>query len=162
MMRANIMRGIIVGCLLALAAPVTTRADTGCDSVRGVFLTTPRRNITLDGGDTAVRLRVRVANTVVRRTAALRCATVASLVEAPVLFDYDHEFVGTQHLALVVTPVDIAYIKEDGRIIAIIQTQAGTNAVSPPAGAFRYVLEVPAGFFEKHAIRQGQGRAFIE
>jgi uncharacterized membrane protein (UPF0127 family) len=161
-MRAIIVRAIIVGCLLALGAPTSTRADTGCDSVRGVFLTTPRRNITLDGGDTAVRLRVRVANTVLRRTAALRCATVASLVEAPVLFDYDHESVGTQHLTLVVTPVDIAYIKEDGRIIAITQTPAGANAVSPPAGAFRYVLEVPAGFFEKHAIRQGQGRAFLE
>ena len=161
-MRVIIMRAIIVGWLLALGAPTSTRADTACDSVRGVFLTTPRRNITLDGGDTAVRLRVRVANTVVRRTAALRCATVASLVEAPVLFDYDREFVATQSLALVVTPVDIAYIKEDGRIIAITQTPAGANTVLPPAGAFRYVLEVPAGFFEQHAIRQGQGRAFIE
>jgi len=161
-MRAINIRAVIVGCLLALGAPSRTPADTGCDSVRGVFLTTPRRNITLDGGDIAVRLRVRVANTVVRRTAALRCATAASLVEAPVLFDYDHELVATQHLTLVVTPVDIAYIKEDGRIIAITQTQAGTNAVFPPAGAFRYVLEAPAGFFEKHAIRQGQGRAFLE
>ena len=161
-MRTIIVRAIVVACLLALLAPSHTHADTDCDSVRGVFLTTPRRNITLDGGDAAVRLRVRVANTVVRRTAALRCATVASLVEAPVLFDYDREFIATQSLTLVVTPVDIAYIKEDGRIIAVIQTQAGAKAVWPPAGAFRYVLEVPAGFFEKHAIRQGQGRAYLE
>ena len=161
-MQVIIVRAIIVGCLLALVTPSSSRADTDCDSVRGVFLTTPRRNITLDGGGTAVRLRVRVANTVVRRTAALRCASAASLVEAPVLFDYDHEFVSTLSLGLVVTPVDIAYIKEDGRIIAIMQTQAGAKAVLPPAGAFRYVLEVPAGFFEKHGIRQGHGRAFIE
>ena len=161
-MRTIIVRAIVVACLLALLAPSHTHADTDCDSVRGVFLTTPRRNITLDGGETAVRLRVRVANTVVRRTAALRCATLASLAEAPVLFDYDLEFVATEPLSPVPAPVDIAYIKEDGRIIAITQTQVGAHGVSPPVGAFRYVLEVPAGFFEKHAIREGQGRAFLK
>ena len=160
-MQVIIVGAIIVGCLLALVPPSRTRADSGCDSVRGVFLTTPRRTITLDGGETAVRLRVRVANTVARRTAALRCATLASLAEAPVLLDYDREFVATEPLSPVPALVDIAYIKEDGRVIAITQTQVGANAVSPPAGAFRYVLEVPAGFFEKHAIREGQGRAFL-
>ena len=156
------MRAILIGCLLALTVPCRVPADTGCDSVRGVFLTTPRRTITLDGGETAVRLRVRVANTVARRTAALRCATVASLTEAPVLFDYDRELVATEPLSPVPASVDIAYIKDDGRVIAIIRTRVGANAVSPPVGAFRYVLEVPAGFFETHAIREGQARAFLK
>jgi uncharacterized membrane protein (UPF0127 family) len=147
--------------LAILAAPRATGADSGCEGVRGVFATMPRRNIVIEGDQGPVRLRVRVANTVSRRTAALRCATRESLTEAPVLLDYEGDLTMSAPLAPVAASVDVAFIKEDGRVIAIVPARDGGGAVSPPVGTFRYVLEVPGGLFATKGIREGVARGVL-
>lgn len=153
--------GALVAGSLLLAVSSSPGADDACNSVRGVFATMPRRNITLEGDQGPVRLRVRVANTVPRRTAGLRCATRETLIEAPVLLDYESELTTRTPLAPVPASADVAFIKEDGRIIAVVPARDTTGAVAPPVATFRYVLEVPGGFLAANGIREGVARAIL-
>lgn len=58
-------------------------------------------------------------------------------------------------------PLDIAYLDEQGRIVAInrmspCESESAADCASYPAGAsYRSALEVNAGFFAEHAIKVG-------
>jgi uncharacterized membrane protein (UPF0127 family) len=61
----------------------------------------------------------------------------------------------------VVTPLDIAFAKADGRIFSIQRMTSSPTALYQPMGAFRYALEAHAGFFERAGIRAGEARLVI-
>ena len=54
--------------------------------------------------------------------------------------------------------LDIAFVKDDGRVFAILRMDPSPTALYGPLGNFRYALEARAGFYEGQGIRQGEAR----
>jgi len=61
----------------------------------------------------------------------------------------------------VAAPLDIAFIKADGRIFSILRMDPSPTKLYGPMGTFRFALEARAGFYESQGIRQGESRLVI-
>jgi uncharacterized membrane protein (UPF0127 family) len=57
--------------------------------------------------------------------------------------------------------LDIAFVKEDGRIFAILRMDPSPTELYGPLGSFRYAVEAHAGFFASQGIRQGEARLVL-
>jgi uncharacterized membrane protein (UPF0127 family) len=57
--------------------------------------------------------------------------------------------------------LDIAFIKGDGNIFAILKMDPSPTARYGPMGEFRFALEARAGFYESQGIKQGQARLVV-
>lgn len=54
------------------------------------------------------------------------------------------------------TPLDIAFVADDGRIVNLDQMQPFSEAAHCSAGPVRYVLEMNRGWFSRRGIQPGQ------
>src|SRR5207244_2831683 len=75
-----------------------------------------------------------------------------------ILFDFGREIYTQFHMNNVPAALDIAFVKDDGRVFAILRMDPSPTALYGPLGNFRYALEARAGFYEGQGIRQGEAR----
>lgn len=150
--------------LLAAAGllPGAAGEDTQCPRLRDAFASMPVRMVSLDSGQKKIALRAKLADTSERQAAGFQCATPQEIQRNLILFDFGEEILTQFHMQNVPAPLDIAFIKADGRIFAILRMEPGATALYGPMGPFRYALEARAGFFESQGIRQGSARLLMD
>ena len=147
-----------------LAAALTagaTAQSRDCPRWREAFAGMPMRMLTIEAGSKTIAIRVKFADTSERQAGGFQCATPEEIQRNLILFDFGQEIVTQFHMQNVRAPLDIAFIKGDGRIFAILRMDPSPSAVYGPMGAFRYALEARAGFFESQGIRQGDARLVV-
>ena len=86
------------------------------------------------GGRAArIALRVKAADTGERQAGGFQCATPEEIKRHLILFDFGREIVTQFHMQNVPAALDIAFVKEDGRIFAILRMEPSpTDAVRAP------------------------------
>lgn len=144
--------------LLGLLAAAATATGADCARWRALFADMPTGTIVIDTGAERLGLRVRLATTPERQAAGFQCATPEEIQRTLILFDFGAEILTQFHMQNVPAPLDIAFVKGDGRIFAVLRMKPSPTALYGPLGPFRYALEAPAGFFERHGIRPGGSR----
>lgn len=109
------------------------------------------------GAGEEVHERVRVADEQDERLAGFQHIGRKAIAQNLILFVFPQEVRGKFHMRNVVAPLDIAFIKEDGEIIAIMRMEPGPELYGPegPEGTFKYALEAPAGWFAARGITPG-------
>jgi uncharacterized membrane protein (UPF0127 family) len=159
MARAAVPLAALLVLLTSLAGGATAqRAD--CTRWREIFAGMPTRTITIEGGAKSVTLRVKSADTPPRQAGGFQCATHDEIQQHLILFDFGHEISSQFHMNNVPAPLDIAFVKQDGRIFSILRMDPGPRLYGP-MGAFRYALEARVGFFESQGIRQSEARMTV-
>jgi uncharacterized membrane protein (UPF0127 family) len=116
----------------------------------------PEATVVLAGPDGAtVTAAVKVADTPQRRRRGLM-----EVEELPpgtgMLFTFPETTTGGFWMKNTLVPLDIAFAAQDGRIVALLQMQPCTAdpcRVYDPGAAYRYALEVPAGWFEEAGVQ---------
>lgn len=135
--------------------------DAQCRRWRDAFASMPVRMVTLDSGQKTIALRVKLADTPDRQAGGFQCATAQEIQRNLILFDFGQEIFTQFHMQNVPAALDIAFVKEDGRIFSIVRMDPSPTALYGPLGPFRYALEARAGFFESQGIRQGAARLVL-
>jgi len=153
--------------LVALAALMVVRAsvahgeDSECPRWREAFATMPIKMLTLQTGTKTVAVRVKSADNAESQAGGFQCATPQEIQRNLILFDFGEEVATQFHMRNVPAPLDIAFIKADGRIFSIIKMATSQTQLYGPMGSFRYALEARAGFYESQGIRQGESRLVL-
>jgi uncharacterized membrane protein (UPF0127 family) len=145
--------------VLFLAWPLVEAAD--CDRWRAAAGSMGTAAITIETGGRSLPLRVRLADTSERQAAGFQCATVREIDTTRILFDFGREILTQFHMQNVPAALDIAFVKDDGRIFAILKMDPSPTELYGPFGEFRYALEAHAGFFASQGIRQGEARLVV-
>jgi uncharacterized membrane protein (UPF0127 family) len=147
--------------LTALVLLVTTvgAADDGeCKRWRAAFAAMPVRMVTVQVGSKTMAIRVKVAETAEQTAAGFQCSTPEEIQKSLILFDFGREIYTQFHMNNVPAALDIAFVKEDGKVFSILRMDPSPTALYGPMGNFRYALEARAGFYEGQGIRQGEAR----
>ena len=161
---------ILVALLLVLAVPAATRPGPGqgrpnpaqnAPRWREAFAGMPVRMVSVQAGSRSVALRVKSADTGERQAGGFQCATPEEIKRHLILFDFGREIVTQFHMQNVPAALDIAFVKEDGRIFAILKMDPSPTELYGPLGSFRYAVEAHAGFFASQGIRQGEARLVL-
>lgn len=147
--------------LLALLVAGAEAQDPDCPHWREAFAGMPFKMLTLQVGAKTVAVRVKTADNPERQAGGFQCATPEEIQRNLILFDFGDEIVTQFHMRNVPAPLDIAFIKADGRIFAILKMAPSQTQLYGPMGAFRYALEARAGFYESQGIRQGEARLVV-
>lgn len=129
-----------------------------CSRWREAFASMPMRMVTVQAGSRSFALRVKLADTGERQAAGFQCATPEEIERNMILFDFGKEILTQFHMQNVPAPLDIAFIKGDGRMFAILKMDPSPSELYGPLGPFRYALEARASFFASQGIRQGEAR----
>ena len=129
-----------------------------CPRWREAFAGMPTRMITVQMGARTLALRVKSADTGERQAGGFQCATPEEIQRHLILFDFGQEITTQFHMNNVPAPLDIAFVKADGRIFSILRMEPSATALYGPMGPFRWALEAQAGFYERQGIRQGEAR----
>lgn len=161
---------LLAGALLAGCAgtppsdpgpvPTAPATPTSTDVVQR-FEQVPDLHPSVDGYD-AGTVEVEPGDGPVRRVAVRVAETPAErahgLMEVPELpdgagmwFVYEQDTTGGFWMKNTRVPLDIAYVGADGRVVSIATAEPCREDPCPtyaPEGAYRHVLEVPAGWFE--------------
>jgi uncharacterized membrane protein (UPF0127 family) len=132
-----------------------------CPRWREAFAGMPIRMVSVQAGSRSIALRVKTADTVERQAGGFQCATPEEIKRHLILFDFGKEIVTQFHMQNVPAALDIAFVKEDGRIFAILKMDPSPTELYGPLGPFRYAVEAHAGFFASQGIRQGEARLVI-
>ncbi|HEY7651630.1 MAG TPA: DUF192 domain-containing protein [Methylomirabilota bacterium] len=132
-----------------------------CPRWREAFASMPMRMASVQAGSRTFALRVKLADTGERQAAGFQCATPEEIKRHLILFDFGQEIVTQFHMQNVPAPLDIAFIKDDGRIFAILTMDPSPTELYGPLGPFRYALEAHASFFANQGIRQGEARLVV-
>jgi len=132
-----------------------------CPRWREAFASMPIRMVSIQAGSRSFALRVKLADTGERQAAGFQCATPEEIKRHLILFDFGREIATQFHMQNVPAPLDIAFIKDDGRIFAILKMDPSPTELYGPLGPFRYALEAHASFFASQGIRQGEARLVI-
>jgi uncharacterized membrane protein (UPF0127 family) len=111
--------------------------------------------LTIQTGGKTMAVRVKAADNSERQAGGFQCATPEEVQRNLILFDFGDEIVTQFHMRNVAAPLDIAFIKADGRIFSILRMDPSPTKLYGPMGPFRYAIEAHAGFFERQGIRQG-------
>ncbi len=149
---------------LALLVPLLTPAeaqDAECPRWREAFAGMPLKMVTVQIGARTLALRVKAADTPERQAGGFQCATPEEIQRNLILFDFGDEIVTQFHMKNVPAPLDIAFVKADGRIFSILRMEPSPTQLYGPMGAFRYALEARAGFYRNQSIRQGEARLVL-
>jgi uncharacterized membrane protein (UPF0127 family) len=133
-------------------------ADEDCRRWRAAFAAMPVRTITIESNGRPIALEVKVAETGLHQAAGFQCATPAEIDQHLILFDFGREMYTQFHMNNVPAPLDIAFIKEDGRIFSILRMDPSPTKLYGPMGPFRFALEARQGFYASRDIRQGAAR----
>lgn len=154
--------------LAALTPAATAQGPRGtpapnpeCARWRSAFAGMPLRMVSIQAGSRALALRVKAADTGERQAGGFQCATPDEIKRHLILFDFGKEVVTQFHMQNVPAALDIAFIKDDGRIFAILRMDPSPTELYGPFGEFRYALEAHAGFFASQGIRQGEARLVV-
>jgi uncharacterized membrane protein (UPF0127 family) len=145
----------LLGALLTASTPVP---DPECPRWRDAFVAMPVRMLTIRAGAKTLAVRVKVADTAERQAGGFQCATPDEIQRNLILFDFREEIVTQFHMRNVPAPLDIAFIKADGRIFSIVRMDPSPTRLYGPMGPFRYALEAHAGFYESQGIKQGEAQ----
>jgi uncharacterized membrane protein (UPF0127 family) len=117
--------------------------------------------VSIQAGNRTIALRVKTAETGERQAAGFQCATPEEIRRYLILFDFGKEILTQFHMQNVPAALDIAFVKDDGRIFAISKMDPSPTELYGPLGPFRYAIEAHAGFFASQGIRQGEARLVI-
>jgi uncharacterized membrane protein (UPF0127 family) len=148
---------VVVALAFALA-PGRAGASDDCPRWRAAFAAMPMRTITIESDGRPITLQVKVAATGEQQAAGFQCATPAEIDQHLILFDFGREMNSQFHMNNVPAPLDIAFIKEDGRVFSILRMDPSPTARYGPMGSFRFALEARGGFYAGRGIRQGAAR----
>lgn len=106
---------------------------------------------------TGVReLSARFADSRLRRAAGFQGASSREIEETLILFDWCRDVRAGMHMRNVRAPLDVAFVRSDGRLLEIRRALPSGPGATCAAGSFRWVLEAGAGFFERQRIRAGE------
>jgi len=152
---------VILVLLVALPGGGAQAQDPECPRWRAAFASMPHRMVTVQVGAKTLALRVKAADTPDRQAGGFQCATPQEITRNLILFDFGDEIVTQFHMRNVPAPLDIAFIKADGRIFSILRMDPSPSRLYGPMGPFRYALEARAGFYESQGIRQGEARLVL-
>jgi uncharacterized membrane protein (UPF0127 family) len=141
--------------------PAATAPNPACPRWREAFAGMPLHMVSVQAGARTLALRVKLADTDERQAGGFQCATPEEIKRHLILFDFGREIFTQFHMQNVPAPLDIAFIKDDGRIFAISRMDPSPTELYGPLGPFRYALEAHAGFFAGQGIRQGEARLVI-
>jgi len=147
-----------------LLVPFLTGAEAqapDCPRWREAFAGMPFKMLTIETANKTLAMRVKAADTSERQAGGFQCATPAEIQRHLILFDFGDEVLTQFHMQNVPAPLDIAFIKADGRIFAILRMEPSPTQLYGPMGPFRYALEARAGFYESQGIRQGEARVVL-
>ena len=147
--------------LLTLLGGSVAAQDPECPRWRQAFAAMPVKMLTLQVGAKTVAIRVKAADTAERQAGGFQCATPEEIQRNLILFDFGEEIATQFHMRNVPAPLDIAFIKADGRIFSIVRMAPSATQLYGPMGAFRYALEARAGFYESQGIKQGEARLVV-
>ena len=148
----------LLGALLAAGAEAQ---DPECPRWREAFASMPHRMVMVQVGTKTLALRVKAADTPDRQAGGFQCATPEEIQRNLILFDFGEEIVTQFHMRNVPAPLDIAFVKADGRIFSILRMDPSPSRLYGPMGPFRYALEARAGFYESQGIRQSEARLVV-
>ena len=132
-----------------------------CPRWREAFAGMPVRMVSVQAGARSIALRVKAADTGERQAGGFQCATPEEIKRHLILFDFGREIVTQFHMQNVPAALDIAFVKEDGRVFAILKMDPSPTELYGPLGPFRYAVEAHAGFFASQGIRQGEARLVL-
>jgi uncharacterized membrane protein (UPF0127 family) len=132
-----------------------------CPRWREAFASMPLRIVSVQAGSRTLALRVKMADSGERQAGGFQCATPEEIRRHLILFDFGKEIFTQFHMQNVPAALDIAFVKEDGKIFAILKMDPSPTELYGPLGQFRYALEAHAGFFASQGIRQGEARLAI-
>jgi len=147
--------------LALVAAASATAEQPACDRWRLAFASMREEPLTIEWSSGRLALRARVAATSEQQAAGFQCATSAEIRETLILFDFDSEILTQFHMQNVRAALDIAFVKGNGRIFAILRMEPSPTALYGPMGPFRWAIEARAGFFESRGIHQGAARLLV-
>jgi uncharacterized membrane protein (UPF0127 family) len=147
--------------LLTLLGGGAAAQDPECPRWREAFAAMPVKMLTLQVGAKTVAIRVKAADTTERQAGGFQCATPEEIQRNLILFDFGEEIATQFHMRNVPAPLDIAFIKSDGRIFSIVRMAPSATQLYGPMGAFRYALEARSGFYESQGIKQGEARLVV-
>jgi len=163
--RAALLAATLLLTALAPAAaqsPVSKATPNAeCPRWRDAFATMPLRMVSIQAGTRTIALRVKAADTGERQAGGFQCATPEEIKRHLILFDFGKEMFTQFHMQNVPAALDIAFIKDDGRIFAILKMDPSPTELYGPLGEFRYALEAHAGFFASQGIRQGEAKLVV-
>ncbi|HEV8531535.1 MAG TPA: DUF192 domain-containing protein [Methylomirabilota bacterium] len=152
------VRLALIGAVVLLIVAGASAQDGECKRWRAAFAAMPIRMVTVQMETKSMALRVKVAETAEQTAAGFQCATPEEIQKSLILFDFGREIYTQFHMNNVRAALDIAFLKEDGKIFAILRMDPSPTALYGPLGNFRYALEARAGFYESQGIRQGEAR----
>lgn len=161
MMHPRLLSLAVLALLVPLLAGGATAQDPACPRWREAFAGMPLRMLTVQAGAKTLALRVKAADTPDRQAGGFQCATPQEINRNLILFDFGDEILTQFHMRNVPAPLDIAFIKADGRIFSILRMDPSPTQLYGPMGPFRYAIEARAGFYESQGIRQGEARLVL-
>ena len=148
----------LIGALLTGGAAAQ---DPECPRWREAFASMPLKMLTIQAGAKTLAIRVKAADSAERQAGGFQCATPEEIQRNLILFDFGEEIVTQFHMRNVPAPLDIAFMKADGRIFSILRMESNPKELYGPMGPFRYALEARAGFYASQGIRQGEARLMV-
>jgi uncharacterized membrane protein (UPF0127 family) len=154
-------RCALTAMVLMLALVAAADADDeprACDRWRAAFAAMRQEPFTIEAGGRRLALLAKVAATSEQQAAGFQCATSTEIQETRILFDFGSEIQTQFHMQNVRAALDIAFVKADGRIFAILTMEPSPTALYGPLGPFRWAIEARAGFFKSQGIHQGAAR----
>lgn len=159
--RLGFLRATVVALLVCALGGGAGADSAECPRWRAVFASMPIKMITVQVGARTLALRVKSADTSERQAGGFQCATPEEIQRHLILFDFGQEITTQFHMNNVPAPLDIAFVKADGRIFSILKMDSSPTNLYGPMGSFRYAIEARAGFFQSQGIRQGEARMAV-
>jgi len=160
--RAALLAATLLLAGVVSAAPAQAPApNPECPRWRQAFASMPMRMASIQAGARTLALRVKLADTGERQAAGFQCATPQEIARHLILFDFGSEIYTQFHMQNVPAALDIAFVKDDGRIFAILKMDPSPTELYGPLGPFRYAVEAHAGFFASQGIHQGEARLVV-
>ena len=158
----SLAAGLAAVLLLTPLSPAAAPAQNPeCPRWREAFASMPMRMVSIQAGARSIALHLRMADTSERQAGGFQCATPEEIRRHLILFDFGKEILTQFHMQNVPAALDIAFVKEDGKIFAILKMDPSPTELYGPLGPFRYALEAHAGFFASQGIRQGEARLVV-
>jgi uncharacterized membrane protein (UPF0127 family) len=124
------------------------------DSGDGGGALLPTAEITVSGGAVSETLIVELATTPAQHQQGLMFRQEMA-ENRGMLFIFDRDRSGGFWMRNTYLPLDIAYIGADGTVLEIVQGKPLDETILTPRQPYRYVLEVNAGWFERHGLGVG-------
>jgi zinc transport system permease protein len=156
--RARLMAALLAAAVVVGTpgpGPEPAAQSAACARWRTAFQAMPTRTVKLESGGRRLEVAVKRAETGEQHAAGFQCATPEEIRTNLILFDFGREILTQFHMQNVPAPLDIAFVKADGRIFSILRMEPSPTALYGPLGPFRYALEARAGFFASQGIRAG-------